>query len=63
MISLMTSRKNIGCPSKTVYESYRGKSTDVKPILDPDRNGSDFYEFDTRKVWIYDGENQIWVPQ
>ena len=47
----------------TFIEEYRGISTDTKPILLANRNGSVFYEMDTKKAWLWDGENLKWLPQ
>lgn len=49
--------------TKTVIEEYRGLSADPKPALKPDRNGSVYYEMDTRNVYMYDGENLTWIMQ
>lgn len=51
-----------------VIELY-GLSTDIKPIKNLQfnnsnyliRNGSTYYEMDTKKVFIYDEENQKWL--
>lgn len=44
--------------------SLRGLSTDTKPVdqmwLE---NGSVFLEMDTCKVFVYDGENKVWIEQ
>jgi hypothetical protein len=64
MISLINAdRARFGPDGETVIESYRGKSTDTKPTLPLNRNGSVFYEMDTKKVWMYDGTAQTWLPQ
>jgi hypothetical protein len=64
MISLINvNRARLGPDGETVVEEYRGLSGDTKPTLLRNRNGSVFYEMDTRKVYMYDGENQIWLPQ
>lgn len=38
--------------------SIRGLSTDTKPMNVP--NGSDFFEIDTSKVYMFDAENAQW---
>jgi hypothetical protein len=64
MISLINvNRARLGPSGETVIEEYRGLSTDTKPTLRADRNGSVFYEMDTKRVWMYDGENQAWLMQ
>ena len=40
-----------------------GLSTDTKPIKDSIENGSTFYEMDTKKVYMFDKEHQIWLEQ
>ena len=40
-----------------------GLSTDTKPIKASIENGSTFYEMDTKKVYMFDKENQIWLEQ
>ena len=42
-------------------KDFRGKSTDEKPTNC--ENGSTFYEMDTKKLFMYDGENTEWVEQ
>jgi len=37
-------------------------STDTKPTPPLEYNGSVFIEMDTRKQYMYDGENQQWWP-
>ena len=39
-----------------------GKSTDVKPVGDM-HNADRFYEMDTKKVYIFDGDSNTWVEQ
>lgn len=44
----------------------RGLSTDTKPIQIEENiieNGSVFIEIDTQDVFIYDGENETWLPE
>lgn len=48
----------------TFYNSHTykiaGESTDEKPVLDKDSNGSIFIEVDTGYKYCYDGENKKW---
>lgn len=37
-----------------------GKSTDTKPTVDIE-NGRQFVEFDTGKLYVYDGDSGEWV--
>jgi len=39
---------------------YRGLSTDEKPI-NYVGNGSIFFEMDTLKIFMFDGENKKWL--
>lgn len=39
--------------------SYTGKSTDAKPANT--RNGSTFFEMDTGKVYMFDGDAKTWL--
>ena len=44
----------------------RGLSTDEKPTQIEENvieNGSVFIEIDTQDVFIYDGENETWLPE
>ena len=44
----------------------RGLSTDTKPTQIEENiieNGSVFIEIDTQDVFIYDGENETWLPE
>ena len=44
----------------------RGLSTDEKPIQIEENiieNGSVFIEINTQDVFIYDGENETWLPE
>ena len=44
----------------------RGLSTDEKPTTIENgtiENGSVFIEIDTQEVFIYDGENETWLPE
>ncbi len=55
-----------GKPKTEKYYQYdfTGLSTDEKPTVEdfPDmRNGSTFFEMNTKKVFFYDAENGQWV--
>lgn len=41
---------------------YVGKALDEKPILYVP-NGSTFYEFDTQKLYVFDGDTKQWIEQ
>ena len=41
---------------------YYGKSTDTKPI-DGVENADVFYEMDTRQVFMFDKEDDVWIQQ
>jgi len=44
----------------------RGLSTDTKPTqIDTNiiENGSVYIEIDTQEVFIYDAENEVWLPE
>ena len=46
-----------------VYD-FMGLSTDTKPVIAdyPNmKNGSSFFEMDTKKIYFYDAENAQWV--
>ena len=45
--------------NEKTYKIY-GSSTDKKPILDADSNGSSFWETDTGTSYIYDAVGKIW---
>jgi len=47
--------------TKSVEEEYRGLSTDEKPVLKPNRNGSVYFEMDTGEAYMWDGENLTWL--
>jgi len=63
MISLISANRSRFGEFETVVEEYRGLSADTKPELPKDRNGSVFYEMDTKKASLWDGENLRWLPQ
>ena len=45
-----------------VFE-LRGLSTDIKPISNEIFNGSEYYEMDSKKLFLYDEENKQWLEQ
>ena len=51
--------------TETTYQyDFEGLSTDDKPTITdyPNmRNGSSFFEMDTKTVKFYDAENDVWV--
>ena len=63
MISLISADKRRFGEFETVVEGWRGKSADEKPVRPKDRNGSVFYEMDTRKIYMFDGDTLTWLPQ
>lgn len=62
---MITSTNNI-IGQRMPYEFY-GLSTDEKPIGHFEGvevvNGSYFYEMDTKKIYMFDEENQTWIEQ
>jgi len=63
MISFISASRTRYGEQETVIENYRGKSTDTRPTLPRDRNGSTFYEMDTGDVWMWDGDTLTWLTQ
>ena len=63
MVSLIKFDRHKYNGQDVFVEEYRGLSGDTKPTLPMNRNGSVFYEMDTKKAWLWDGENQKWLPQ
>jgi hypothetical protein len=49
--------------SENTATELRGKSTDAKPILPANQNGSVYYEMDTRRAYMWDGDALAWLPQ
>jgi hypothetical protein len=43
--------------------SYVGKSSYTKPTGDNIATGSDLYDLDTQKVYMFDADAQTWVEQ
>ncbi|MCL1823180.1 MAG: hypothetical protein FWG44_03160 [Oscillospiraceae bacterium] len=43
-----------------VIENFTGLSTDPKPVLKPENNGSSFFELDTKRVFFWDGDSLNW---
>lgn len=57
MISVKT---NINLEGLKTVELY-GLSTDEKPLTVP--NASMFYEMDTKKIFMFDEQNKVWLEQ
>lgn len=53
-----------GCngETKTKRGEYFGKSSDVKPV-DGVANADIFYEMDTKKCYLFDGDTGAWIEQ
>lgn len=47
----------VGC----IPSDFIGLSTDQKPVNVP--NASTFYEMDTKTLFLFDAQNQVWLPQ
>jgi len=56
-VSLSNKNSTIGA----IIEEYRGLSTDEKPLLPADRNGSTFFEMDTQDAYMFNGETLAWT--
>ena len=70
MVTIYNIKKSemINHPNGEVFYllELRGLSTDEKPTTIENgtiENGSVFIEIDTQDVYIYDGENEVWLPQ
>ena len=63
MITRKTKTYIPGADGYDVIEAYLGKSTDEKPELKQNYNGSTFYELDTGEVFMFDGETLEWIAQ
>ncbi len=52
------------CPNGDLCRraEYYGKSTDEKPV-EGVNNADIFYEMDTKKVFLFDAENKVWLEQ
>ena len=63
----MVSKLSIGGRYNTDIIEFVGLSTDEKPTIENRgsavSNGSYFYEMDTKKLWQFDEEHRIWLPQ
>lgn len=55
MIKLMNPNNNLFWANR-----WRGDSGDTKPTLNV-RNGDEFFEVDTSKLYMYDAENKVWI--
>lgn len=49
------------CAANCAPDELIGLSTDEKPMDVP--NSSSFYEMDTKKIFLFDAENKIWLEQ
>ena len=47
----------VGC----IPDDFIGLSTDEKPVNVA--NASTFYEMDTKKLFLFDAENKVWLEQ
>ena len=70
MVTIYNIKKSemINHPNGEVFYllELRGLSTDEKPLEIENgtiENGSVFIEIDTQDVYIYDGENSVWLPE
>ena len=63
MISPINMNKRRIGETETIEVEYRGLSTDLKPTLPAQYNGSVVYEMDTMDVYMYDGEHMTWHKQ
>lgn len=70
MVTIYNIKKSemINHPNGEVFYllELRGLSTDEKPTTIKNgtiENGSVFIEIDTQDVYMYDGENEEWLPQ
>lgn len=70
MVTIYNIKKSemINHPNGEVFYllELRGLSTDEKPTTIENgtiENGSVFIEIDTQEVFIYDGENSVWLPK
>lgn len=41
---------------------YYGNSSDTKPV-DGVKNAEAFYEMDTKKLFLFDEQNKVWLAQ
>lgn len=62
---MVTNASNV--EGKRTPHEFFGLSTDEKPVDKVDgikvTNGSMFIEMDTKKIYLFDEENQIWYEQ
>ena len=63
MVSLLRETRRNLAEDVTIECEYRGLSTDTKPLLPANRNGSTFYEMDTQDAYMYNGESLKWELQ
>lgn len=58
----MVTVNKIGGQMTTKDTEFFGLSTDTKPTEEIE-NASIFYEMDTKKLFVFDEENKIWIEQ
>lgn len=66
MVTIWSIKKNSLENEQKLMVELRGLSTDTKPtVLQTGEisNGSVFIEIDTQEVYLYDGENETWLPE
>ena len=66
MVSIYSIRKNTLVEPATLQVELRGLSTDTKPtkLANGDiENGSVFIAIDTQEIYLYDAENEEWLPE
>lgn len=49
-------------PRPAITRDYYGLSTDTKPT-ERVCNASTFYEMDTKKLYMFDAQNGVWLEQ
>lgn len=66
MVTIWSIKKNSLENEQKLMVELRGLSTDTKPTVlktGEISNGSVFIEIDTQEVYLYDGENETWLPE
>ena len=60
----MVTETSVSFTGKDGIYDFMGLSTDSKPTIakfPSMKNGSSFFEMDTKKIYFYDAENAQWV--
>jgi hypothetical protein len=60
----MVTQRGISKTNNDYEFDFMGLSTDTKPLIAdcPEmKNGSSFFEMDTKTIYFYDAENDAWV--